>query len=95
MQSKSIFAAPPLRKYSLPVPGWRVATELGLNNDAVQSCRAGDLLTWADVIFVMEKAQRNKLFTKKFKAFLTTQRLICLDIPHDYDYMDPMSYQNL
>jgi predicted protein tyrosine phosphatase len=42
----------------------------------------------ADIIFVMEKAHRNKL-TKRFKSHLKSARVICLDIPDDYDFMDP------
>ena len=47
-----------------------------------------ELLEWADVIFVMERAHRNKLM-KKFRAHLKSQRIICLDIPDEFEYMDP------
>ena len=47
-----------------------------------------ELLEWADVIFVMEKAHRNKL-ANKFRAYLKRQRVICLNIPDEYPYMDP------
>lgn len=53
-----------------------------------------ELLHWADLIFVMEKAHRNKL-SKKFRAHLDGKRVICLDIPDDYDYMDPVLVQLL
>jgi predicted protein tyrosine phosphatase len=43
---------------------------------------------WATIIFVMEKAHRNKL-QKKFRNSLKSQRVICLDIPDDYDFMQP------
>ena len=43
---------------------------------------------WATIIFVMEKAHRNKL-QKKFRISLKIQRVICLDIPDDYDFMQP------
>jgi len=36
----------------------------------------------------MEKVHRNKL-TSKFKAEFKTTRLVVLDIPDNYDYMDP------
>jgi predicted protein tyrosine phosphatase len=45
-----------------------------------------ELLEWADLVFVMERAHRNKL-SKRFKPFLRTSRVICLDIPDDYDFM--------
>ncbi|HTL97438.1 MAG TPA: low molecular weight protein tyrosine phosphatase family protein [Holophagaceae bacterium] len=59
----------------------------GLSPDAVNPLSA-DLLEWADVVFVMEKAHRTKL-SKKFRPFLTSQSVICLDIPDEYTYMEP------
>ena len=59
----------------------------GLSNDA-ESVLTPELLGWADVIFVMEKAHRNKL-GKKYRAHLGGKRIVCLDIPDEYDYMDP------
>ena len=59
----------------------------GLNNDA-DIPLTNELVEWANTIFVMEKAQRNKL-RKKFKKFLNKQKIICLDIPDDYEYMEP------
>ena len=47
-----------------------------------------ELLAWADVIFVMERAHRNKL-TKRFREHLKSKRLVCLDIPDEFEYMDP------
>jgi predicted protein tyrosine phosphatase len=47
-----------------------------------------DQIRWSDVIFVMEKAHKNKL-TKKYKEFINGKRIICLDISDEYDYMDP------
>jgi len=47
-----------------------------------------ELVEWAEVIFVMEKAHRNKL-TKQFKRHLASKRVICLDIPDEYEFMDP------
>lgn len=36
----------------------------------------------------MEKAQRSKL-RHKFRPQLRGKRVVCLDIPDDYDYMAP------
>jgi predicted protein tyrosine phosphatase len=47
-----------------------------------------ELLAWAHLIFVMEEAHRNKL-AKKFRAHLGDKRIVCLDIPDEYHYMDP------
>lgn len=41
-----------------------------------------------DIIFVMEKTHRTKL-NKLFKPYLKKARIICLDIPDDYTYMQP------
>lgn len=48
-----------------------------------------DLLEWADVIFVMERAHRNRLM-KRFRPQLKAKRLVCLDIPDEFEYMDPV-----
>ena len=47
-----------------------------------------ELIEWADLIFVMEKNHKNRL-QKKFKQYLAITKVICLDIPDNYDYMDP------
>jgi predicted protein tyrosine phosphatase len=66
--------------------GFEVASA-GLNPDAETEVSA-ELLGWSDVIFVMEKAHRNKLM-KKFKPHLKNKRVICLDIPDEFEFMDP------
>ena len=60
----------------------------GTNSDAATPV-SGDLIEWADIIFVMEKSHRNKV-SKKFKELLKGKRMICLDIPDEYEKMDPM-----
>jgi predicted protein tyrosine phosphatase len=59
----------------------------GTNNDA-ENPVTSELLEWADIIIVMERMHRNKL-QKKFRSSLNGKRLVCLEIPDDYDYMDP------
>jgi predicted protein tyrosine phosphatase len=49
---------------------------------------SSEQVDWADIIFVMEKAHRNKL-SHKFRAHLNGKRVVCLDIPDDYEFMDP------
>jgi predicted protein tyrosine phosphatase len=49
---------------------------------------SSELINWADVVFCMEKSHRNKL-TSKFKSEFNTKRLVVLDIPDNYKYMDP------
>jgi predicted protein tyrosine phosphatase len=53
--------------------------EISLSSEAVQ---------WADIIFVMEKSHRSKL-SKNFHPWLKDKRVICLDIPDEYEYMEP------
>ncbi|MGN6150843.1 MAG: low molecular weight protein tyrosine phosphatase family protein [Lysobacteraceae bacterium] len=60
----------------------------GLGNDADNPVTPENL-AWSDLIFVMERTHRNKL-SKKFRAHLGGKRVICLDIPDDYGYMDPV-----
>jgi predicted protein tyrosine phosphatase len=59
----------------------------GTNHDADNPLTAG-LVDWADVIFVMEAAHRAKL-QKRFRAALKGKRVVCLDIPDNYAFMDP------
>ncbi|WP_226610951.1 low molecular weight protein tyrosine phosphatase family protein [Marinobacter nauticus] len=59
----------------------------GLNNDAEVPLGAEDI-EWAEVIFVMENAHKRKLRTR-FREHLKNQKLICLDIPDNYEYMAP------
>ena len=59
----------------------------GLNSDAM-NVLTPELVLWAEVIFVMEKAHKNKL-QKKFKRYLNKQRVICLNIPDEYEFMAP------
>ena len=59
----------------------------GLGNEAGNPV-SPEILAWAQLIFVMEKAHRVKL-ARKFKAHLGGKRVVCLDIPDEYGYMDP------
>ncbi|QGP78730.1 low molecular weight protein tyrosine phosphatase family protein [Sphingobium sp. CAP-1] len=59
----------------------------GTNHDA-ETPIDHEMLHWADTIFVMEKTHRNKI-QKRFRAVLGGTRIVCLDIPDDYEYMDP------
>ena len=58
----------------------------GTNNDAETPLTA-ELIEWADFIFVMEKAHRNRI-QKKFRSSLRNKRLIVLEIPDEYEFMD-------
>jgi predicted protein tyrosine phosphatase len=58
----------------------------GLNHDA-ENPVTPELLEWAHIIFVMERAHRNKL-SAKFKKHLGKVRVVCLDIRDEYEFMD-------
>lgn len=59
----------------------------GTNKDAATPV-SGDLIQWADWVFVMEKSHKNKV-AKQFKDLLVGKKLVCLAIPDNYDCMDP------
>jgi predicted protein tyrosine phosphatase len=67
----------------------------GIETDSADISNGADVLlsaeqvAWADIIFVMEKTHRNKL-NRKFRSSLNGKRMICLDIPDDYEFMDPV-----
>jgi predicted protein tyrosine phosphatase len=48
---------------------------------------SGELLAWADLIFVMEKTHKTKLMAG-FPTYLADKRIICLGIPDKYRLMD-------
>lgn len=49
---------------------------------------SAEAVNWADIIFVMESAHKRKL-SQKFQPWLKNKRVVCLDIPDEYDYMEP------
>ncbi|QRY76884.1 low molecular weight protein tyrosine phosphatase family protein [Pseudomonas sp. PDNC002] len=51
-------------------------------------------LEWADLIFVMERRQRQALL-RRFPVAMRGKRLVCLDIPDDYSYLQPELVQLL
>ncbi len=73
-------------------PGIEVASA-GISSDA-ESPVTPETLEWADLIFVMERSHRRKL-SAKFRAHLKSQRVVCLDIPDRYEYMDPALVESL
>lgn len=58
----------------------------GIDRDAEVPIGA-DAIEWADLILVMEKTHRRKL-AAKFQHCLKDKKVVCLDIPDDYEYMD-------
>ncbi len=67
-------------------PGVEVASA-GTDHDAEVSLTP-ELLAWAELIFVMEPMHRDKL-RQRFRAQLSKQRIVCLNIADDYAFMQP------
>lgn len=59
----------------------------GLAPDAV-TVLSIEQLAWADIVFVMEPVHKARL-SKRFGAQLKGKRLVCLDIPDRYTFMQP------
>ncbi len=59
----------------------------GLSPDADTPLDA-EQLAWATIIFVMEKRHKH-LLAQKFAKQLRGKRVICLDIPDHYAFMQP------
>lgn len=57
----------------------------GTNADAPTTV-SGDLIEWADLIFVMEESHRRKI-SRRYNKLLKDKRMIVLDIPDKYGYM--------
>jgi len=47
-----------------------------------------ELLAWADAIFVMER-RLVRMLKRRFGDDLATKELVCLNLPDDYQFMQP------
>jgi predicted protein tyrosine phosphatase len=47
-----------------------------------------ELIEWADTIYAMETSHRTRI-SKKFKKHLAGKRIVVLNIPDEYEYMEP------
>ena len=83
--SQNKLRSPTAEEIFRDTPGFKVRSA-GMNNDAEVPI-SPELVEWTDYIFVMEKSHRNKL-QKKYKKHLNKQKVICLNIPDDYEYME-------
>ena len=84
--SQNRLRSPTAEQVFAAYPGIETASA-GLNNDA-ESPLTQELVEWADIIFVMERTHRAKL-SRRFGRHLRSARVICLDIPDRYRFMDP------
>jgi predicted protein tyrosine phosphatase len=83
--SKNKLRSPTAEAIFSNVEGWEVYSA-GISNDAETHVSVEDI-EWADIIFVMENAHKKKL-SNKFGRVIKKQKVISLDIPDDYEYMD-------
>lgn len=83
--SKNRLRSPTAEQVFAQWPGVETASA-GISNDA-DNLVSSELLAWAELIFVMERVHRRKL-AARFQPHLVNKRIICLDIPDEYDYMD-------
>ena len=90
--SQNKLRSPTAEQIFVDHPGVETASA-GTNNDA-ENPLTSEVVRWADMIFVMEKAHRNKL-QKRYRTALKDARVICLDIPDDYEFMDEALVQLL
>lgn len=65
----------------------------GTNKDAVTPVSV-DLIEWADSILVMETMHRNKI-SAKYKKLLKGKHVVVLDIPDNYQRVQPELIQLL
>ncbi|MEX2976668.1 low molecular weight protein tyrosine phosphatase family protein [Serratia fonticola] len=63
------------------------ARSAGTSRNAIKTVTP-ELLLWADMIFVMEQKHKNRLVAE-YRRLLEHKPLHVLDIPDDYQYMDP------
>ena len=65
----------------------------GIYEDAVVPL-SRELAEWTDLIFVMEKKQGD-FIRKKYGNALQSKRVVCLDIPDEYEFMSPPLIRSL
>jgi len=65
----------------------------GTNSDC-DTPVSGDLIEWADIVLVMEASHKRKV-SKKFQPLLKNKKVSVLNIPDDFEFMDPELVQIL
>lgn len=66
--------------------GGHEARSAGTETNARIKVTAG-LIGWADIIFCMEKKHVRRI-REKYNDSVITKKVICLNIPDNYDFMD-------
>ncbi len=84
--SRNQWRSPTAEKIFSRSPGLQ-ARSRGLSASAVRCLTRSDV-AWADVIFVMEHEHKRQLL-KRFRADVGNRPIHILDIPDEYQFMDP------
>ncbi|PKB88525.1 phosphotyrosine protein phosphatase [Ewingella americana] len=84
--SRNQWRSPTAEQVWRDYPGLSVKSA-GTSRNAKKSVTA-DMLKWADVVFTMEQKHKNRLVAD-FSRILEHKPVHVLDIPDDYQYMDP------
>ena len=84
--SRNRLRSPTAEAVFAAVPGF-CALSAGTAPDAEEPVTP-ELLDWAGVVFVMEESHRRQL-SERFGRHLRGKRVVCLDIPDDYAFMQP------
>jgi predicted protein tyrosine phosphatase len=84
--SRNRWRSPTAEKIFAEVAGFQVRSA-GTETGARIKVTAGHI-GWADIIFVMESKHRRRL-QERFGAELQNKRVVCLNIPDDYQFMQP------
>jgi predicted protein tyrosine phosphatase len=82
--SRNLLRSPTAENIFFDFPGVEVRSAGTARDAEVQVSR--DDVDWADLIFVMERTHQKRLKTM-FNHFQA--RVVCLDIPDDFEFMDP------
>ena len=83
--SQNRLRSPTAEKIFAEFPGIEVASA-GIDDDAEVKLTL-ELVAWADIIFVMEEWHRKQL-SKKFGDDLEGKKIVCLNIPDEFEFMD-------
>ncbi len=84
--SRNRWRSPTAEKLINGMPGYR-ARSAGTGS-AARVKVTEQLVAWAEVILVMEHRHARQL-RERFGAQLTGKTLHCLDVPDEFEYMDP------
>ena len=83
---KNQWRSPTAEQVFAEYPGIECASA-GLSHDA-ETPLCIELVEWAELLFVMEAKHKSNL-SARFKPHLLGKRVVCLNIPDNYRFMEP------